>query len=138
MPPDAVGVAGIPVLHRRVLDVGIIESDQLDDRRVQLILVAHGRGAALEIADMAARVRNDERPLELPGLRGVDAEVGGQLHRATHALGHVDERAVREHRRVEGREEVVRLRHDGAEVLLDQLRMLLHGLGEGAEDHTGG
>ena len=72
-----------------------------------------------------------------PGLRRVDAEVGGQLHRAAHALRHVDERAVGEHRRVERREEVVGVGHDGAEVLLDQLRMVLHRFGEGAEDHAG-
>ena len=44
-----------------------------------------------------------------------------QLHRATHTLRHVDERAVGEHRRVEGRIEVVRLRHHRAQILLHQL-----------------
>ena len=69
-----------------------------------------------------------------PVLGGVDAEVGGQLHRAAHALGHVDERAVGEHRGVQRREEVVALRHHRAEILPHQLRVLLHRLGDRAED----
>ena len=31
----ALGVAGIPVLHRRIFDLGIVERDQFDDRGVQ-------------------------------------------------------------------------------------------------------
>src|SRR5690606_41930746 len=31
-------VAGIPVLHRRVLDLGALERNELDDRRMQLVL----------------------------------------------------------------------------------------------------
>ena len=103
----AVLVARVPVLHGRVLDLRVIERDQLDDRRVQLVLVAHRRRAALEIGNVCALVGDDERALELAGLLLVDAEVGRQLHRAAHALRHVDERAVREHRRVERGVEVV-------------------------------
>ena len=47
----ALRVAGVPVLHRRVLDLGVVERDQLDHRGVQLVLVALRRGAALEVAD---------------------------------------------------------------------------------------
>ncbi len=128
---DAVRIAGIPVLHGRVLDVRIVERNQLHDCSVKLILVAHRRRAALEIAHVSAGVRNDQRALELTGLRRIDAEVGRQLHRATHALRHIDERAIGEHRRVERGVVVVRVRDDRAEILLDQLRMLLHGFGEG-------
>src|SRR6185437_11028263 len=52
-------VARIPVLHRRILDARAVERDQLDDRRVELILVAHRRGAAFEIADGCAFVGDD-------------------------------------------------------------------------------
>src|SRR3546814_6252081 len=51
------------------------------------------RGAAFEIADIRALVGDDQRAFELAGILGVDAEIGGKLHRATHALGHVDERS---------------------------------------------
>ena len=40
-------VARIPVLDRRVLDRRIVVRDELDDRGVQLVLVAHRRRAAL-------------------------------------------------------------------------------------------
>ncbi len=130
----AVLVAGVPVLHRRVLDLGVVEGDQLDHRGVQLVLVAHRRGAALEVADVGAFVGDDQRALELAGVGRVDAEVGRQLHRAAHALGDVDERAVGEDRRVQGGEEVVGVRDDRAQVLADQFGVLPHRLGERAED----
>ena len=120
----AVLVARVPVLHRRVLDLGVVERDELDHRGVELVLVALRRRAALEVADVGALVGDDQRALELAGLRGVDAEVGGELHRAAHALRHVDEGAVAEDRGVERREEVVRVGHHRAQVLLHQLGVL--------------
>src|SRR6266566_1593944 len=129
-------VARIPVLDRRVLDLRVVQRDELDDRGVELILVPHGRRAALEVTDVAALVRDDQRALELTGRRRVDAEVGRELERTAHTLRHVHERAVGEHRRVERREEVVVMRHDGAEVLLDQIGVLTDRLRDRHEDHA--
>ena len=42
-------IARIPVLDRRILDLGIVERDQLDDCRMELVLVATGSGAPLQI-----------------------------------------------------------------------------------------
>ena len=64
----AVLVAGIPVLDRRVLDRRVVERDELDDGGVQLVLVAHRRRAALEVAHVRALVGDDQRPLELAGV----------------------------------------------------------------------
>ncbi len=133
----AVLVAGIPVLHRRIFDLGVVERDQLDHGGVQLVLVAHRRGAAFEIAHVSALVGDDQRALELAGALGVDAEIGGELHRAAHARRHVDERAVGEHRRIERGVEIVGDRHDRAEIFAHQLGMGLHRLGDRAEDHAG-
>src|SRR5262245_15555116 len=127
-------VAGVPVLHRGVLDGRVFERHQLDHRGVQLVAIALGSGAPLEVRHVRPGVGDDEGPLELPGVGGVDAEVGRQLHRAAHPLRHVDEGAVAEHRRVEGGEEVVAVRHDRAEVRLHEIRVLPHRLGERAED----
>ena len=49
----ALRVARVPVLHGGVLDLGVVEGDQLDHRGVQLVLVAHRGGAALEVAHVA-------------------------------------------------------------------------------------
>src|SRR5690606_15541124 len=87
-------VARVPVLHGRVLDLRVVERNQLDHRRVQLVLVTHRRRATFEVGDVRPLVGDDERPLELARLSLVDAEVRRQLHRAAHALWHVDERAV--------------------------------------------
>ena len=101
---------------------------------MQLVRVAHRRGAAFQIADVGAFVGDDQGALELPGVLGVDAEVGGQLHRAPDALGDVAEAAIAEDRGVQRGEEIVAGGHDRAQILADQFGMLLHGFGEGAED----
>ncbi|MDZ7770872.1 MAG: hypothetical protein U5K38_18355 [Woeseiaceae bacterium] len=49
----AFGVARIPVLHGRVLDLGVVQRDQFDDGGVELVLVAHRRGAAFEVAHVS-------------------------------------------------------------------------------------
>ena len=48
----AVLVARVPVLDGRVLDLGVFQGDELDHGRVELVLVAHRGGAALEVADV--------------------------------------------------------------------------------------
>src|SRR5262249_16123660 len=58
-PTFAVLVAGVPVLHGRVLDGGVIVGDQLHHRGVQLVLIADRRRAAFEIADISAFVGDD-------------------------------------------------------------------------------
>src|SRR5262245_32169532 len=65
-------IARIPVLYRRILDLGIVESHELDDGRVQLVLIALRRGAALEVAYVGALVGDDQRALELAGVALVD------------------------------------------------------------------
>ena len=134
MPPTPFLSPGYQFWTVEVLDRGAVERHQLDDRRVELVLVALGCRAALEVAHRCAVLAHDQRPLELPRVLGVDAEVGGQLHRALHALRHEDEAAVAEHRRVERGEEVVGVGHDRAEILPHQLGMILHRLRERAED----
>ena len=124
----AILVAGVPVLDGRVLDGSVVEGDQFDHRRVQLVLVPHRCGAALEVAHRGAFLGDDEGPLELPGVQGVDPEVRAQFHRAGHALGNEDERAIGEDGRVQGCEEVVVGWDDPSEVLLNQFGMIVHGL----------
>src|SRR5208337_288534 len=62
----AILVARIPVLHGRVFDFRFVQCDQLDHGGVQLVLIAHWRRAAFEIAHIGALVGDDERALELP------------------------------------------------------------------------
>src|SRR5205814_1278408 len=70
----------------------------------------------------------------LPGVRLIDAEVGGELHRTPDALRDVAERTVAEDGRVQRREEVVAVRDDRAEVLLHELGVVVNRLRERAED----
>src|SRR4029077_12387580 len=78
----ALGIARIPVLHGRIFDLRVFVGDQLDNGGVQLVLVSLRRGAALEIADVAASIGDQQSALELAALSGIDAEIGAQLHRA--------------------------------------------------------
>ena len=94
---DAVLVTGVPVLHRGVLDLGTILGDQLDDRCMQLVLVALRRRASFEVGHMGIIFGNDQRALELARVHRVDTEICGQLHRAANTLRDVAERPVREH-----------------------------------------
>src|SRR2546427_2133401 len=41
-------VAGVPVLDRGVLHLAVVQGDELDDRRVELVLVAHRSGAVVD------------------------------------------------------------------------------------------
>ena len=69
--------------------------------------------------NVRALVGDDEGPLELAHVLGVDPEVGLKRNVDLHALGHVDERPTRPDRRVERGELVVASRDDGREVLLE-------------------
>ncbi len=86
-------------------------------------LVDRGR-AALDVVNVGALVGDDQGPLELAHVLGVDAEVGLQRDLDVHARRHVDERSARPDGRVERGELVVTGRDDGAEVLLEELRVL--------------
>src|SRR5580658_143295 len=129
-------VAGIPVLHGGVLDLGVIERNQLNHGRVQLVGVAHRRGAAFQVTDVSTFVGDDQGTLELAGVLGVDAEIGGQLHGAAHALGNVAEGAIAEDGRIQGGKEIVGRGDHGAKIFLDQVRVIVDGFGEGAKDDT--
>jgi hypothetical protein len=112
----------------------IVERDQLDHRRVQLVLVALRRGAAFEVRNVRALVGDDQSALELAGLGRVDPEVRREFHRAAHAGRDVDERAVGEDGGVQCGEEVVVHRHHRPQVLAHQVGELAHRLRERAED----
>ena len=127
-------VARIPVLHRGILHLGVALDDDLDDGRMQLVLVALRRRAPLEVAHVGPLVGDDERALELPRAGGVDAEVGRQLHRAPHPLGDVAERPVGEDRGVQRGVEVVGIGNDAPEVLFHQVGMVAQRLRNRAED----
>ena len=101
--------------------------------RVQRVGRVDRRGAALDVVDVGVLVDDDQRPLELAHVLGVDAEVGLQRDLDVHALGHVDERAAGPDRRVERGELVVADRDHRAEVLLEDLRVLAQA-GVGVEE----
>jgi hypothetical protein len=106
----------------------MVQRHEFDDGCVQLVLVALGRGTAFEVTHIGALLGNDQRALELARLARIDAEIGRELHRAAHALGHVDEGAVGEHRRVQRGKEIVGHRNDRAEIFLHQIGIVADGL----------
>jgi hypothetical protein len=135
--PFALFVSGIPVLHRGVFDLRVVEGDEFDDRGVELVLITDRSGAAFEIADRRAFIHHDQGAFKLPGLGSINTEVSRKLHRAANALGHVHKRTVTEDGRVQRGEEIVGIRNDGPEILLYQVRMLPHRLRERTKDNAG-
>ena len=132
----AVFVARVPVLHGRIFDFRIVQHHDFDNCRMQLVFVPLGRGAAFQIGNVAAFVGNDQRALELAGVFGIDAKIGGKFHRTAHAFRNVDERTVGKHRRVETGKKVVGIGHHRTEIFLHQLRMLFDRFGNRAEDNA--
>ena len=133
----AVFVARVPVLYRGVFDLGVVQGDQFYHRSVQLVFVPHGGGAAFQVAYVAAFFGDDQGAFELAGVGGINPEVGRQFHGAANALRDVHERAVREHRRVQGGKVVVADRDDAAQIFFHQLGVFMHRFGDGAEDNAG-
>ena len=114
-----------PVLDRRVAAAAALLHDDLDHRGVQRVAAVDRRGAALDVVHVGVLVDDDQGPLELAHVLGVDPEVGLQRDVDVHARRHVDEGATGPHRGVERGELVVADRDHGVEVLLEQLRVLL-------------
>src|SRR5262245_65724463 len=79
-------ISRIPILHRGVFDLRILEGNELDHRGVKLVLIAHGRSASFKVADVSALFRHNERPFELAGLRRINAEIGGEFSGTTDAF----------------------------------------------------
>ena len=69
-------IAWVPILHCRVLNLGIALNDNFDNCRVKLILIALWCGTTLEVANIRALVGNNQRTLKLACTLGIDAEVG--------------------------------------------------------------
>ena len=121
-------IARIPVLNGRVFHLRTILHDNLNDGRMQLVLIAHRSRTALEIRYVCIIVGDDQGTLKLTCISGIDAEIRTQLHRTAHTLGDIHERAIREDRRVQGCEIVVTIRHHRTQILTHQIRMLLDSL----------
>ena len=124
-----------PVLDGRVAAAAALLHDDLDDRGVQRVRAVDRRGAALDVVHVGVLVDDDQGPLELAHVLGVDPEVGLQRDVDVHALRHVDERAAGPHRGVQRGELVVTGRDDGAEVLPEDLLVLAQrGVGVDEDD----
>ena len=113
-----------PVLDRGVTAARVLLHDDLDHRGMQRVGLVNGRGAALHVMDVGALVHDDQGPLELAHVLGVDPEIGLQRDFHLYVLRHVDERAAGPYRGVQRGELVVARRNHRAEVLAEQIRLL--------------
>ena len=81
---------------------------------MKLVFITHRSCASFEIGNVTSIVTDDESALELPGIARIDAEIGGEFHGTTHALGNIDERTVGEDCTVESRKVIVAISHDSS------------------------
>jgi hypothetical protein len=101
-------------------------------RRVGLV---DRRGAALDVVNVGALVGDDQGPLELAHVLGVDPEVGLQRDVDVHARRDVDERATRPDGGVERGELVVAGGDHRGEVLAEEVLVLAQaGVGVDEDD----
>ncbi len=120
---EVVHVVG-PVLDRGVAAAAAFLDDDLHHGRVQRIRRVHRRRATFDIVAVGALVDDDQRPLELTHVLRIDPEIGLERLVEVHTGWHVDERAPRPHRRVEGGKLVVVGWDHRPEVLLNDLGIL--------------
>jgi len=113
-----------PVLDGRVTAPPAGLDDDLHDGGMEGVGGVDRRRATLDVVHVGVFVDDDQGPLELAHVLGVDPEVGLERLLDPHARRHVDERSARPHGGVEGSELVVVGRDDGAEVLTDEIGVL--------------
>ena len=94
---------------------------ELHAARMQVGLVVLGRGAAFDEVQVSPLVHDDQGMLELAGPPGVETEIGLEGYLYLDALGNVDEGTAGPYRPVQGRELVVRGRHQLHKVVLAHL-----------------
>src|SRR5262249_55899556 len=126
-PAATLFIAGIPVLDSGIADFRVIQSYQLHDGGMELIPITHRCSAALQITNVAAFVGDDERAFKLSRLACINTEIGGELQRTSHALWDIGKRTITENSRIQSRKEIVAVRYDRADILLNQIRVLLNG-----------
>ena len=127
-------VAGIPVLHGRILDARVILGHEFHDGAVELLAREFRSGAAFEVAYAGVVIGDNQCAFELACFLVVYAEVGGKVHRALDSRRNIDEASVAKDRAVEGRKVVVASRDHATEILFDEFGVFLDGVADGAED----
>ncbi len=130
----SLAVAGVPVLHGAVLDLGVFVGHKFHNGGVQLLAAEFRGGAAFQVADFGAVVGDNQGAFELACFLVVDAEVGGQVHGALDAGRNVDEASVAKNSAVQCGKVIVACRYNATQVLFDQFRIFLDGVGNAAED----
>ncbi len=125
-----------PVLDRRVADPRALLGDDLDHRGVQRVAGVDRRRAALDVVDVSALLADDQRPLELAHVLGVDPEVGLQRHLDLDSGRDVDEGPARPDGRVQRRQFVVVGGDDRRPVLAHQVLVLAQRRVHVGEDHA--
>ncbi len=127
-------VAGIPVLHCRILDACVFLGHEFHDGAVELLAAKLRRGAAFEIAHARIVVGDDQCAFKLACFLVVDAEVGGKVHRALDSRRNIDETTIAKDCTVEGRKVVVASGDHATKILFNEFRVFLDGIADGAED----
>ena len=127
-------VAGVPVLHGRILDFGVFLSYEFHDGAVELLARKFGGGAAFEVAHASVVIGDDQCAFELACFLVVDAEVGGKVHGALDSRRNVHKASVAKDCAVEGRKVVVASGDHATKILFNEFRVFLDGIADGAED----
>ena len=127
-------VAGVPVLHGRILDACVFLGQEFHDSAMELLARKFWSGAAFEVAHACVVIGDNQRAFELACFLVVDAEVGGKVHRALDSRRNIDEASVAKDCAIEGRKVVVASGYHATQIFLDKFGVFLDGVADGAED----
>ena len=116
----AFGITWIPVLHCRILNFCVFSYNDFYYRCVKLVFITHRCGTSFEIGNVTSIVTDDESALKLTSVACIDAEIGGEFHGTTHALGNIDERTVGEDCTVESCKIIIAISYDSSQILANQ------------------
>src|SRR3989338_513449 len=83
-------ITGIPILYRRILDLGMVERHKLYDRRVELVRIKPRGSTSFQIAYVTIVFTNNQRSFKLSRAFGVDAKISRKLHRTLRVFRNIN------------------------------------------------
>ena len=114
-----------PILDRRITDPRVRRNVNFDNAAMERALGILRRGTALNVVNLSAFVRDNQRPLELADIRRIQPEIRLKREIDLDALGDVNERTARPDGAVQRCEFIITIRDDRPEKLPEKIGVYL-------------
>ena len=125
-----------PILDRRITDPRVRRNVNFDNAAMERALGILRRGTALNVVNLSAFVRDNQRPLELADIRRIQPEIRLKREIDLDALGDVNERTARPDGAVQRCEFIITIRDDRPEKLPEKIGVLSKAVFDTEEDNA--